>query len=198
MIDLTPLSFRNVLHFVKPSQVWALKRVCKRFNKEISDGNLWKTLMRINHSTLPPLPIEDCEEAMLQLHRSPREKSINDFEFQVVHGQNLIYHWKNGNEKYSLTEELKFQISDYLLLELKKPDPLTLYIIYTPHVFPRQAKKFRKITCTLEDVDESCLDFHGDNFEIYICDASDDPRMGINVFGGWDVYLLGDANEEFV
>ena len=128
MINLTPLSFRNVLEFMEPSQVWALKRVCKRFNKKISDGNLWKTLMRINHITLHPLPIEDCEEAMLQLHRAPREKSINDFEFQVTHGKNLIYHWKNGKGAYSLTEEFKFQISDFSLLELKKKiEPLTLY-----------------------------------------------------------------------
>merc|ERR1711924_332729 len=119
----------------------ALKRVCKRFNKEISNANLWKTLMEINHITLPTLPTEDCEEAMLQLHCPIREKSINDFEFQVVHGKSRIYHWKKGNEKYSLTEEFKFQISDYMLLELKEPDPLTLYIIYTPPAVPDRRRK---------------------------------------------------------
>merc|ERR1719281_967603 len=117
MIDLTPLSFRNVLHFVKPSQVWALKRVCKRFNKEISDGNLWKTLMRINHSTLPPLPIEDCEEAMLQLHRSPREKSINDFEFQVVHRYNIF---DINNTGVMVLPPAALKVQDELRIEASK------------------------------------------------------------------------------
>jgi hypothetical protein len=120
------------------------------------------------------------------------------FEFQVVHGKNLIYHWKNGNEKYSITEEFKFQISDYTLLELKEPDPLTLYIIYAPPIYARQTKKFRRLTCILVVAHVSDLFFQNDTFEICISDASDDPKIGINVFGQWDIYHLGDENEEFV
>merc|ERR1719265_2200423 len=130
------------------------------------------------------------------MHRPVREKSIDDFEFQLVHGKSLIYHWKNGKETYSLTEEFKFQISDFSLLELKKTEPLTLYIIYTSPLNGK--KKFRRILLELINVDGDCLDFEGQCFMITILDSSDGLSMTVEIFGEYEAYGLGTANEEFV
>merc|ERR1719421_1487350 len=101
MLDSLPSSlFCSILVFTSPKQVFASKRVSKRFLQESERPSLWKRLLQTNY---PDIPIYgDCENVVRQLAKpfEPRHPSLEKFEFILtfIVADKIIFtqRWQKG------------------------------------------------------------------------------------------------------
>merc|ERR1719387_963107 len=195
MLELTSLSFQNVLLFVPPKQIWSMKRVCKRFKKEADDPNLWKLLMKIKDPCVPVAEKKDCEQAMRDMWRFPGTR-LGELEFRVIYGKDLIYSYREGKEKYTITKTFANDMKNFLLLQIVEPNlpkPFTLYAIHTKS----NKRTYRKIALYLDDHcrDGDFMEFSGNYFTICV-DGIEDKHItfSITVFHDNDCYNLAVAD----
>merc|ERR1719335_1497083 len=163
MLDSLPSNlFCSILVFTSPKEVFASKRVSRRFLRESKRPSVWKRLLQ---SKYPDIPIYgDYEDVVRQLEKpiQPRHPSLEKFEFIltvfVANKRIFTERWQKGVRPFN--NQINPDTASKFWKELDASDceddgiycDLTV-ILHTP------TKQYRRVRIHLVDGDVNHLNF---------------------------------------
>merc|ERR1719265_743623 len=144
MLSLPPQAFEHIMLFATPKSLFPLKRVCKRFEEDLSKESLWKKISKIHHTMAPV--VDDYKSFMKDVIKNATPTPLSDFEFtfSIQKGDEKIGHvaWERGElptKKIISNKRIFDEVAG--ILEKENADDFVMRLYVTKHC--GQSKKYK-------------------------------------------------------